>query len=86
MGMLLQFVSVANGDPSKVKVDVIEKKPFIKISLHGLTIDNAEKQIEAFIGYLEEIFDCFEEKMPKILEKMNSLVERAPEVQQEAQA
>ena len=38
MGMLLQFTSVANGDPSKVKVDVIERKPFIKISLHGLTI------------------------------------------------
>lgn len=82
MGMLLQFTSVANGDPSKVKVDVIERKPFIKISLHGLTIDNADKQIEAFEAYVDEIFDCFEVKMPKILELMNSLVERAPEVQQ----
>lgn len=76
-GILLQFAAVSQGDISKIKFDVIERKPFLKISLHGLTLANADKQIEAIEEYFDEIAECFTEKMPKIVEEMGTLAERA---------
>lgn len=76
-GILLQFAAVAQGDVTKIKFDVIERKPFLKISLHGLTLAEADKQIEAIMDYFDEIAECFTEKMPKIVEEMGNLAERA---------
>jgi hypothetical protein len=66
-GILLQLYSVANGDPSKVKIDFKEKKPFLKISLHGLSVEGADKYFEAFEDYVDELVDCLEDKMPRVL-------------------
>lgn len=68
--MLLQIFSAANGDLSKAKVEFKEKKPLIKISLNGVTVDGVEKQIEALDDYLDEICDCLDEKLPKLLDEM----------------
>lgn len=38
VGMLLQFFSLANGDLSKVKVELKEKKPFLKLKLNGVDL------------------------------------------------
>ncbi|TNV79402.1 hypothetical protein FGO68_gene4178 [Halteria grandinella] len=46
--ILLTFLAVANGDLSKVKVDFKEKKPFIKISLNGLSIEGADNWLTAW--------------------------------------
>lgn len=80
----MQFFSVAQGDLSKVKVNMIEKKPFLKISLHGLTVKEAVHQVDAFEKYIEEIQECFEEKMPRLVEEMKELAERAINLQAEA--
>jgi len=84
IGILLQFFAVGQGDLSKVKVSVIERKPFIKLSLNGLTVQQADKQIEAFEDYIDEINDCFEEKMPRIVQEMGELADRAVNLQAEA--
>ena len=47
VAMLLQFFAVANGDLSKIKIDVVDRKPFLKISLQGLSVDKAEDMIKA---------------------------------------
>ncbi len=69
-----------------MKCNFVERKPFIKISLHGLTVQNADKQIEGFEDYVDEINDCFEEKIPKIIEEMGKLADRAVNLQAEAAA
>jgi len=65
--ILLTFLAAANGDLTKVKVYFDEKKPFIKISLNGLTVDGADKYIHALEDYICELVDCLEDKMPKVL-------------------
>ena len=84
IGILLQFFALAQGDFSKVKVQVIERKPFLKISLHGVTVKDADHQIDAIEKYIDEIVESFEEKMPKVAEEMAKLGERALTLQQEA--
>jgi hypothetical protein len=73
----LTFLAVADGDLTKVKVDFKEKKPFIKISLNGLTVDGADKYIEALEDYIDELVECLEEKMPRVLNGMLELVPKA---------
>jgi hypothetical protein len=43
VGIILQDFAAANGDLSKVKWDVIEKAPFVKISLNGVTLADVDK-------------------------------------------
>ena len=69
---------------SKLKITHTQKKPFIKMSLHGLTVKEADNQIEAFEDYIDAISDAFEEKLPRILEEMEKLAERAINLQAEA--
>jgi len=38
-----------------VKWDVIEKAPFVKIALNGVSIADADKQIDAFNEYTEAL-------------------------------
>lgn len=78
--ILLTFLAAADGDLSKVKVDFIEKKPFIKISLNGLTVEGADKYIQALEDYICELVDCLEDKMPKVLAEMMELVPKAVSV------
>lgn len=84
-GILLQLFSIADGDLSKVKIDFKDKKPFIKISLHGITAEGADKLIEALEDYINEIVECMEEKMPRIISEMAELGPKAVQVQQDAQ-
>lgn len=67
VGILLQYFSLANGDKSKVKIDTLEWKPYIKISLNGISFQDADRQMKAFENYLTAISDVGEEKLPQVL-------------------
>lgn len=56
-----------------MKVDVKEKKPFLKISLHGVTAEGIDRQIDALEDYFDEIGDAFEEKVPRLLQEIEEL-------------
>lgn len=85
MGIILQFLAVANGDLTKIKIDIIEHKPFVKIALNGLTLDRAMDYIEYFQEYVEEIFECLTEKMPVLLKEMVELADKAVALKDNAQ-
>lgn len=59
--------AVANGDLSKVKFDTTPRKPYIKISLHGLSSGDVDKYIGAFEDYIDELAEAVETKIPRIL-------------------
>jgi hypothetical protein len=64
IAVLLQFISVANGDMTKIKIDIVERSPYIKLSLSGLSLDKAIHYIEAFEDYVTETVDALTEKLP----------------------
>ena len=84
VGIILQDFAAANGDLSKVKWDVIEKAPFVKIALNGVSIADADKQIDAFNEYTEALQEAVTEKMPKVLESMQELANKADTLQASA--
>ena len=84
IGIILQFFSLASGDISKVKIDIVPKKPYLKIKLHGIKLDTAEKQVDCIAEYLEAIGDCFEEKIPALISSMVELCKKVVDLQANA--
>lgn len=76
LGILLQFFSVANGDLTKVKIAATHKKPYLKVTINGLALDKAAKQIDTMGEFIEEIFEAVLEKLPKLIAEVGELVTR----------
>ena len=77
LGIILQCFALANGDIDKVKIELRERKPLIKISLHGVTSSDLDSYLGAFDDYLDAIEDAIETKIPRILEETVELAEKA---------
>ena len=75
-GILLMCLCAANGDMSKLKIEIINKKPYFKISLNGMTSESIPKLINAFEEYIDALVDAIEEKLPKIIEEITELSDK----------
>ena len=76
IGMILQLFALARGDPHKVSVSIIEKKPFVKLAYLGVTEDGIEGQTHALEAYIEAVDDACKEKLPEILKEVKELAEK----------
>lgn len=83
-GMLLQFLALANGDLSKVKIETPAWRPYIRISLNGVYSDGVDNQLDAVQGYLESVPEVAEEKLPKLMIEVNEALARLPVIQEKA--
>jgi hypothetical protein len=45
-------------------------KPFLKIKLSGAQIHNSHAYLEGIEDYFDEVVECVEEKIPKVLKEM----------------
>ena len=80
-GMLLQFLSLTNGDLSKINIETPAWRPYIRISLHGIYSDGITSQIKAVQGYLDSVPEVAEEKLPKLMVEINEAIARLPGIQ-----
>ena len=67
IGMLLQFLSLSNGDLTKFKVETPAWRPYLRIVLNGIQSDVADRQIDAVNEYFESMPEVAEEKLPGVL-------------------
>ena len=67
IGMLLQFLSLSNGDLTKFKIETPARRPYLRIVLNGIQSDDADKQIDAVNNYFESMPEVAEEKLPAVL-------------------
>ena len=67
IGMLLQFLSLSNGDLTKFKVETPAWRPYIRIVLNGIQSDEADRQIDAVNDYFVSMPEVAEEKLPAVL-------------------
>ena len=77
IGMLLQILAVANGDISKLKVEIIDKEPFIKISLHGLSSKDCLEYIKAYEDFIERVWHAVANQIPRSLKAASELADKA---------
>lgn len=80
------FISTANGDMSKVKIDVIDKEPYFKIAVNNLGLDKADDYIKAFEDCVTTTVHAVTDKMPKLLEEMTKLESELEGVQENAKS
>lgn len=83
--MLLQFLSLTNGDLSKFKIETPAWRPYLRFVLNGVYFDDADKQIDAVNNYLESLPDVAEDRLPALLVEAQQALERLPAVQENAQ-
>ena len=68
--------AVANGDHTKVKIEIANRSPLLRISLNGLSGGDVVNYIEAFTDYLSVLSESLE-KIPRVLAEMVELVDKA---------
>ena len=67
IGMLLQFLSLSNGDLTKFRIETPSWRPYLRIVLNGIQSDDADRQIDALNSYFESMPEVAEEKLPAVL-------------------
>lgn len=77
LGILLQCFALANGDMNKVKIQIKDKNPIMKISLNGVSSTDLDSYLSAFDDYLDSIENAVEHKIPRILEETEELAQKA---------
>jgi len=85
LGMLLQFFAVCNGSYEKIVVTFKERRPYIDIKVNGLSLSNAEDQIQALVDYIETLHESVE-KLPGPIEEMEQLLRESENLQANAQS
>jgi hypothetical protein len=70
---------------TKITIEIVETKPFIKLALNGLTLEKALSYIQTFEAYVEAAFMAMTEKMPALVLSMTELVDKAQAVVDSAQ-
>jgi hypothetical protein len=87
-GMILQYYGAAN-DISNLKVgfklESLDPTEWFEMSLAGISIDNAQKQIEGVKDYLQNLFENMTVKLPDLATQAQGLVEQASGLQESAQ-
>lgn len=84
LAILLLFLAAANGDKSKVKIELAMVQPFIKIKLHGVSIPHGDDYLEAIDDYLDEVAECVEKKIPKVLKEMGEMASAVAKIAENA--
>lgn len=85
-GILLQFFAIANGDNKKFTLAFQEDAPWLIIKVNDLAVDKAVEYIKTFEEYAVELAEGLLLKLPPLLKDMIGLVEKAIDLQKNAQS
>ena len=70
--MFTAFVSGLGGDPTDIKLEFMEKSPFVKIILPP-PLANMVTMIETFESYMSSVEDTLTNKLPNVMKQADDL-------------
>lgn len=84
VGMFLSFGQAVAGDIHKLDIKIVQKAPYVKAKINGVSTKDLEEAYEQFEKYIEDIENVLMEKLPKLVETAAELASAVSDLKDNA--